>query len=107
MLIPPNKTASAALVFKNETGKPVHFYANLHQYLPAEQSYGFKITCLCNHHVHSVPPGATWVRIVKFKAGGSFVNRNLRIRHDIIGLTDKEMKDQGLFPYVDNSNEAL
>jgi hypothetical protein len=100
-----NQRRALALVLTNNTAKPLYFYANFHIYSPGEDSYGVKIVCLCNHHLYAVPPGATWSRIVSTRTTYAFRGREIKIKHDILGMTEKEFNDRGMLPYVDDSNE--
>lgn len=83
------QTKRFALVMKNETDKPISFFASPHIVHPAEHSLGFKFKCLCINHAFNVAPHEIWYRIVEFRLDKEFVGNELTVTHSIIGIDQK------------------
>lgn len=83
------QTKRFALLVKNESEKPLYFFAAPHVVHPVEHSLGFKFKCLCIDHAYSIGPKETWYRIVEFRLSKEFVGSDLTVTHTIIGI-DKE-----------------
>lgn len=84
------------LVLKNETNKPLFFFAAPHQVQPAEYSLGFKFRCLCINHAFKVGPKETWYRVVQLRVSPHFVGNSLNIKHSLVSITEKRMKSFSL-----------
>jgi len=83
------RTKRFALVVRNNTDKPVFFFAAPHVVSPAEHSLGFRFRCLCINHAFHVGPRETWYRIVEFQLSNGFFGRELTVTHSIIGIDQK------------------
>lgn len=88
-VLEPGQAKRFALVVRNESDKPIFFFAAPHGVHPVEHSLGFKFKCLCINHAFSVGPKETWYRIVEFTLSKQFVGSELTVTHSIIGI-DKD-----------------
>lgn len=85
----PGQRKRFALVMKNETDKPISFFASPHVVNPVEHSLGFKFKCLCINHAFNVASNETWYRIVEFRLDKGFIGNELTLTHSIIGIDPK------------------
>lgn len=74
------------LVMRNETNKPIYFFAAPHHVQPVEYSLGFKFKCLCINHAFTVGSGETWYRVVELRVSDGIVGDMLTITHALIGI---------------------
>lgn len=79
-------TMKAALVYVNRTGRPVRFFAAPHSVSPARAALGFKFLCLCTNHVYTVPPGASWYRVVELRVARDFAGESLDVAHQLVAV---------------------
>jgi hypothetical protein len=104
--LPAGRSKRFALVYKNTTDKTQHFFAAPHSAEPPENSLGFKFKCLCVNHAYKVGPGETWYRIVEFKLSPAFSDKQLSVRHTLIGVSSEKAEAINSAPPVDaNSHE--
>lgn len=85
--ITPGGKKQFVLVWKNESDKPVYFFAAPHQVNPQEWSLGFKFHCLCTNHVYSAQPGEYWYRVVELDLDKNYQGTNLDITHSLIAVS--------------------
>jgi hypothetical protein len=97
-----------ALVIKNTGKSAVYFYAVPHTVQPAASSLGQLFECLCNGHVYKIGPGKSWVRIARlsYRPNASKI-QSLSIKHEIIGLTEAEVKASGRKVYGEKVGEKV
>ncbi|MBV6492204.1 MAG: hypothetical protein LDLANPLL_00195 [Turneriella sp.] len=88
----PGSAKIFVLTMKNDTTKPVHFFAAPHHVTPPEYSLGFHFNCLCVNHVFTVNPGETWYRVVRLLLHKEHRGDKLTIRHVLIAAGDEQMK---------------
>jgi hypothetical protein len=84
----PGDRVRFALVVRNDTDKPLYFFAAPHQAHPVEHSLGFKFKCLCVNHAFVVAPRETWYRVVELSLSEAFVGSELTITHTILGIDE-------------------
>lgn len=89
----PQEVRRFVLVMKNNSDKPIYFFAAPHQVLPPEYSLGFKFKCLCVNHAYTVGPHETWYRVVELRLSDGFVGDKMSITHTIIGIDAKRAKE--------------
>jgi hypothetical protein len=89
----PGEKKRFVLVMRNDTDKPLYFFAAPHQVSPVEHSLGFKFKCLCVNHAFIVGPKETWYRVVELHMSQGFVGDALAITHTIIGIDEKRAKE--------------
>lgn len=89
----PGERKRFVLVMRNDTDKPLYFFAAPHQVLPVEHSLGFKFKCLCVNHAFIVGPKETWYRVVELQMSDGFVGNELAITHALIGIDEKRAKE--------------
>ena len=92
LLLEPGQSKRFALVMRNETEKPLFFFAAPHVAHPVEHSLGFKFRCLCINHAFTVGPKETWYRIVEFRLANGFVGRELSVTHSVIRIDQSRAK---------------
>ncbi len=93
LVLKPGSKKQFLLVMKNETDSPVYFFAAPHQAQPVEHSFGFKFKCLCVNHAFTVPPKETWYRVVELRLAPDYLGDQLKITHNIIGITKQRMSE--------------
>ena len=81
------------LALRNNTDKPVYFFAAPHSVKPEEYGFGFKFKCLCINKAFMVNPGEYWYRAVELKLAEEFKGENIEINHTLIGITENRMKE--------------
>jgi len=81
------------LAVKNDTEKPLYFFAAPHVVEPPAYSLGFKFKCLCINHAYSVGAGETWYRVVQLIINDNVVGDTLDVTHSIIGIDKKRMEN--------------
>ncbi len=89
----PGEKKRFVLVVRNDSDKPLYFFAAPHQALPVEHTLGFKFKCLCVNHAFIVPPREIWYRVVELQMSEGFVGDTLAITHTIIGIDEKRAKE--------------
>ena len=89
----PGEKKRFVLVVRNDSDKPLYFFAAPHQALPVEHTLGFKFKCLCVNHAFIVPPREIWYRVVELQLSEGFVGDTLAITHTIIGIDEKRAKE--------------
>jgi hypothetical protein len=85
--ISPGGKKQFILVWKNDSDKPVYFFAAPHHVEPQEWSLGFKFHCLCTNHVYSAQPGEYWYRVVELDLDKSYVGSAVDIVHSLIAVS--------------------
>ena len=89
----PGGKKQFVLVLKNESDKPLYFFAAPHQMSPAQHSLGFKFKCLCVNHVFKVPSGEYWYRVVELNLAPSAAAGAVTITHELILADEKIMQE--------------
>lgn len=84
----PGDSKRFALVVRNDTDRPLYFFAAPHQVHPVEHSLGFKFKCLCVNHAFVVGPREIWYRVVELRLSEAFVGPELTITHTILGIDE-------------------
>jgi hypothetical protein len=92
----PNVLKPLALVIENPTDSPWYFYANFHNYIPVDNAVGLSLQCVCNNTIFEVPPQSRWSRLVNTKSKRLLQGDRLNIEHEIIGLTQEEVRKKRL-----------
>jgi hypothetical protein len=93
-----------ALVIRNKTSEPWYFFANFHNIYPSEKAFGASLACLCTNHIFEVKPNTTWARIVQVRTHGTFREKVLDFRHEIVGLSAAELAQRRLQGHVDSGS---
>ena len=93
LTLAPGEKKRFVLVVRNDSDKPLYFFAAPHQALPLEHTLGFKFKCLCVNHAFIVGPKETWYRVVELQMSEGFVGDALAITHAIIGIDGKRAKE--------------
>ncbi len=101
LILKPGQTKKFALGYKNNTDKPLYFFAAPHSAEPPENSLGFKFKCLCINHAYHLKPGETWYRIVEFKLSKAFTDKQLGVKHILIGINQGKAEKINSAPPVD------
>lgn len=81
------------LVMRNDTKKPIYFFAAPHVVEPIERSLGFKFKCLCINHAFGIPPEQIWYRVVELRMQKGFVGDEMQITHSLIPLPPERAKE--------------
>ena len=84
----PGGHKTFVLGMKNNTDKPIYFFASPHQVHPPEHTLGFKFKCLCINHAFSVNPHHFWYRVVRLSLSKEFRGDQMKITHDLIGIDE-------------------
>jgi len=92
LLLEPGQSKRFVLVMRNETEKPLFFFAAPHVAHPVEHSLGFKFRCLCINHAFTIGPNETWYRIVELRLANGFVGREFSVTHSVIRIDQSRAK---------------
>jgi hypothetical protein len=85
----PGQSKRFVLVVKNPTDQPLYFFATPHMVHPEDDALGFKFKCLCINHSYTIGPKETWYRVVEFRLNKDFVDGELTLTHNILGIDKK------------------
>lgn len=80
----PGEDKKLVLVYRNDTDKPIRFFAAPHRLAPPEMSLGFEFACLCMNHIYTAPPHGFWYRVVQFTVAPEFQGDRLEVRHALV-----------------------
>lgn len=100
--IRPGGSKLFILVMKNETQKPIHFFAAPHVVDPPAYSLGFKFKCLCVNHVYTIAPGEIWYRVVRLLLSPKFVGDSINVTHTLIGVSADRAESNFEMPEMDH-----
>ena len=103
----PGQVKRFALGYKNTTDKTIYFFAAPHVAEPPENSLGFKFKCLCVNHAYQLKPGETWYRIVEFRLSKVFSEKQLAVRHTLIGINQEKAESINSAPPVDSNQHEM
>lgn len=103
----PGQAKKFALGYKNTTDKPIYFFAAPHSAEPPENSLGFKFKCLCVNHAYHLKPGETWYRIVEFRLSKVFSDKQLAVKHVLIGISQEKAETINSAPPVDTNQHEM
>lgn len=93
LLLSPGELRRFALVYKNETGEDLFFFAAPHSVTPPEFGFGFKFKCLCVNHLFKVEAGKIWYRIVEFRTMPNWASGEFEVSHTLVRVDPTQAKE--------------